>query len=339
MDKPADQSANVQDRIDAFWAWWGQANGRIAAAIDEGKAAEIATEISARVDDVDPSLAWELGPGVRSKHHLCVSSEGNATLRVLTERWLTRAPEPDDLWEYYPARQAVGSPEHLTIVLAGTEVPFSDFRIALEVDEDRERVDVGVWHPMWRSFDPDTRGVATYVALDNALGEDSVECWVGGVERLDAEPEDGQTLSQLKAVVDRMERDSSGERWAVLRGEAPDGTVAFISANLAVKRTRHLLFDNHYELTITLREPRDDGLVSENEAPELDAMEEELIKSLGPDAVYIGRETTRGVRKLHLHASGVGPAPDRIDAWMKKSSHDIELEVRTDPDWGVLRRW
>jgi len=72
----------------------------------------------------------------------------------------------------------------------------------------------------------------------------------------------------------------------------------------------------------------------------LNTLEDELLDSLGRDAVYIGRETGQGKRILHLHVASSGPAEERTRAWAKRHSpRRIEITVLHDPRWDVLRRW
>src|SRR5712671_480739 len=90
---PRTAVGDVGARLDAFWRWWRTAAPRLAATIDTGKAAPIADEVSAQVDAIDPRLSWETGPGLKgARHHFALSSEGGIELRILTERWLSRAP-------------------------------------------------------------------------------------------------------------------------------------------------------------------------------------------------------------------------------------------------------
>jgi len=89
-------SADVSLRLDAFWSWWRTAAPRFAAAIDGYQPDSIAEELSANVHAIDPRLAWETAPGLKgARHSLALSAEGDIELRILTERWLSRAPPPE----------------------------------------------------------------------------------------------------------------------------------------------------------------------------------------------------------------------------------------------------
>lgn len=330
---------SVDEKIETFWAWWIQQSDRFAAEIDAGNAVELADEIGIHVSEVEQGLAWELGPGVDSKHHLCLSAEGDAEQRVLTQRWLSRAPKADETWEYYPARQPVPDPLDRAIVFDDIEVLFSEFQIVTDTDDVRARVNIGVWHPAWPKFDEGLRGVACFVALDNVLGEDDVESWIGAVDRLDEPPAESVSMRDLKTTVAEL-RDNLGDNvGTILQGETEGGYPVFVAANLTVKRIDHLLFDTHYQITIAIKQPGEEGLGSEEERDELNDMEHQLDDLLGNDAVNIAHETLEGRRVIHLHASAVGPVAERIHRWKKQWSHDILVDAHLDPAWEILNKW
>lgn len=324
--------------IDEFWAWWADNKTSIAQTIDDGHAHDLAAEISERVSAIHPKLGWELGPGVASEHHLCVTGEGDMSLRVVAARWLSRAPAADSLWEYYPARQASAA-ESPAVILDDARIELTAFHVHYEVDQMRARIHVRLFHPHWPGLDESTRMVSCFLCLDALLGEDDVETWIGGID-MSAEPlDDPSTIADLKHAVTVLSRDDSGEHGAILRAETEDGAPVFAAINMAIKRVRHLLLDNHYEVVVQLKDPTDAGLTTAEEADDLNALQDDLLQALGDDAVYIGRETYEGQRVIHLHASGIGPAPDRIDAWSRRSNYDIEVAAHADPEWEVLDRW
>ena len=91
---------------------------------------------------------------------------------------------------------------------------------------------------------------------------------------------------------------------------------------------------------LPLQTPRSDGLYEKAEGDRLNALEDDLLARLGNDAVYIGRETFRGQRVLHLHAASTGPVPSRLEEWARGlDDYDAQITGRHDPAWEVLRRW
>jgi hypothetical protein len=339
---PAD-TGDVAKRLDAFWSWWRKESPRLATAFDEGRAESVVEELSRRVDAIHPDLAWETGPGLAgSRHHLALSSEGDITLRVLTERWLSRAPAPDAAWEYYPARQPSGRDAKLNLTLddaPGIEIPYADARAALEVDDGREVVHVKLHHPALAHLPEKLRSTAAFLILDDALGEDGVERWVG---RLDLSVEslpEGQPLAAIAEAVASLVRRATGERWVLVEGRTDSGRPLLATINVALKRIDHLLMDHHLEVTLPFREQAERGMPTRQENEALNALEDELVASLGHDAVFVGHETGNGVRVIHFHVAALGPAAERTEAWARRIAREVTVEYRHDPGWELLKKW
>ena len=341
--KPAEQisSGDVAVRLDAFWSWWREAAPRLAATVDTGQADSIVGELSTRVHAIDPGLDWETGPGLKgARHHLALSAEGDMKLRALTERWLSRAPPADNNWEYYPARQAF-SRKGVTLVDArDVLIDVDSVRVGLETDSTREVVNVSFSHPALAKLDELQRARAAFLTLDNLLGEDGVERWVGEITTTAAPLPEAKPVEALATAVDTLRRAATGERFAIVEFKTRDGHPIVATVNLALKRIDHLLMDEHLAINIALLHPRRDGMTTNEEAPELNALEHELSASLEQDSVYIGRETGEGIRTIHFHVASAGPAELRARSWATQHpERKIEIVLKHDPQWDVLQRW
>jgi hypothetical protein len=339
---PAD-AGDVAKRLDDFWSWWRKESPRLAKAFDEGKADSVVDELSRRVHAIHPDLAWETGPGLAgARHHLALSSEGDITLRVLTERWRSRAPAFDAAWEYYPARQPSRFDAKLDLTLhdaPGIVIAYADARAALEVDEAREVVHVKLHHPAFSRLPEKARSTAAFLVLDDALGEDGVERWVGHLD-LSAEPlPAGQPLAALAEAVASLERSATGERWVIIEGRTESGRPLIASVNVALKRLDHLLMDHHLEVTLPFQEQAERGMPTHEENEALNSLEDELLASLGHDAVFIGHETGDGRRVIHFHVAALGPAAERTEAWAQRTGREVTVEYRHDPGWELLKKW
>lgn len=337
------QTDDVDARIDAFWTWWRGASPRLAAAIDAKKAVSITAEVGAHVDAIDSRLAWETGPGLHgARHHFSLSSEGDIDLRVLTERWVARAPRSDGTWEYYPARQAYPR-DYWALELhdaAGTKIDFSAVKVGFETNVDRELINVRFHHPALAKLDDNERARAAFLTLDNVLGEDGVERWVGAITPSVDPIVDGRPLDALRQEVEKLKKIATGERFAILKGKTADGQPMIATVNLALKRLDHLLMEEHLTVTFPLSSPTPQGLTTPEEADVLNKVEDELLAALGHDAVYIGRETGQRQRVLHFHVASAGPAEARSRAWAKQhKERRAVVTIAHDPRWQVLRRW
>jgi hypothetical protein len=326
------------DPIDAFWSWWQSVRGPLAKAIDDRTLDAWVDPLTERVRAIDPGLAWELGPGVRSQHHLCVTGEGSAPLRVTAERWLSRAPAPDAVWEYYPARQPSRRDRKLTLQLDGVDLSYDDFRVGLELDETRRLVHIAMYHPKFGDLPEGERTMALFLTLDDWLGEDGVERWVGRA-RCTLEASDAPSARDaLTEAVDKLASLNPGD-FTLLEGKHQDGRRRLAVVNFGLKRLDHLLMDVHFEVTIRYPD-RGDGLYSEPVGEDVNAMEDALLEQLGREAVYIGHETGLGQRVIHLHATGTGQARDILTRWERMHpTWEIGVVARSDPQWDVLKRW
>jgi hypothetical protein len=327
--------------IDAFWQWWATANQAFAQAFSTHGPLDQAllSEMSQRVEAIDPALDWEFGPGSASEHHLCLSAKGDPVLRVLAERWVKRGPPPDKTWEYYASRQA--SPARaLTLEIAGAALALDDLAFDVDEDDSRERLHLRGHHPVFAKVDDESlRLRILFIGLDNLLGEDGVERWIGGVDAAVEPLAAPVPYKDLLARVERLAQRATGSRWAILKGEH-DGMPIFVSTNRALKRVDHLLLDMHVTIDVPLLAPTPEGLTTRDEADTLNRIEDELCAALGEHAALIGRETGRGRRTIHLHVAEGGPARAVIDRWAARHpDRPVEVQTRMDPRWEVLDRW
>jgi hypothetical protein len=288
---------------------------------------------------IDAGLDWEFGPGVRSEHHLCLSGKGDPMLRLLAERWVRRGPGADATWEFYASRQASrASGQGLTI--AGHDVALDEFAYAVEEDESRETLDLRAHHPVFRSIaDERLRRQILFIALDNLLGEDGVERWIGGIDESIEPVSPSVPHSELPARIEQLASRATGERWAILKGQR-EGRPLFVTTNLALKRIDHLLLDMHLVVDLPLLAPTEEGLTTNEEADALNALEDELVEALGEHALMAGRETCAGHRTIHLRVMEGGPARGLVERWSARHpERRATAQAKMDPRWEALRAW
>jgi hypothetical protein len=327
--------------IDDFWRWWATANSEFASAFTarEGLREELVEAMSRRVSAIHESLDWEFGPGVRSEHHLCLSGKGDPLLRLVAERWVKRGPGADATWEFYASRQASRAGGQ-GLRIGGHDVDLDDFRYAVEEDESRETLDVRAHHPVFRAIaDERLRRQILFIALDNLLGEDGVERWIGSIHGSIEPVSPAVAYTELPARIEQLASRATGERWAILKGER-EGKPIFVTTNLALKRIDHLLLDMHLVVDLPLLEPTEHGLTTNEEADALNALEDELVASLGEHAVLAGRETCAGHRAIHLRVMEGGPARGLVERWAARHpERAATVDAKMDPRWDALRAW
>jgi len=338
VSSPSDDRA---DAIASFWTFWGEARDRIAESVMSGGMKQEDVEaMNAYVAAIDFLLDWQLGEGVRSKHHLCVTACGDPALRGVTAKWLESAPEPDATWEYYPARQPMRSLEGFSLEIEDHVIPIDQAVVTFKEDKARETIDVVFHHPMFAKIEDETlRAQVAVVSLEQALGEDAFVQWVNEFD-VSATPPDGAIpLGDLSSEIEALAARSTGEQWQVVTTEREGRPVA-VTRNHALKRVEHPTLETHTEITFALADQsREDGLATTEEEATLDALEDKLLESLGARAVLIGRETWKGTRTIHLHTKKA--ANPLIEEWFKRDASAYEMKVshKPDPTWSVLDRW
>jgi hypothetical protein len=329
--------------IDAFWTWWNQegAGARLGAAIEARKLDEaLIAEVNGKVQAIHSKLIWELGPGSAATHAFTLSSGGDPVLRRVTERWLRGAPSTDAGWEFHPAKRAAPSFADARLQIAEHSVLLNEMRFSVTLDPIRELLNVVSFHPAFAAMPDDMRALTTFVTLDRILGEDIVQRWFGGI-RTAVEPlEHPGTFAMLNEAVGLLARDATGERFADLRGEAPDGLPMVATINLALKRIDHLVCDTHVVVDVALHDPTPDGMPNDVELDALSDIEDELEDMITGDAAYFGRETVHGRRSLHWFVAPNHPIRPTLEAWAAgHADRDVRLTWAEDPRWETADRF
>ena len=321
-----------------FWEWWSGARDRVAAAIASGDFDErLLGEIGRAVEGIHPGMAWELAPGRVAEHAFCVSPEGNATVRQAALRWLESAPPVDATWEYHASRQA--SPTLRAMQVGPFQVDFGEIRAISSWDATRRRVDVRLWHPKFPELPNEARLQVAFLFLDNLLGEDDVERWIGSIDLLEA-PTGGRTPEELRDEVARRREEAAGdENWILGELTGPDGRGSIVTANASLKRIDHPFADHHVTIGVTLDGP---VMPTDDVAAVLNAEEDDLLERLGDAAVYVGRTTTPGLRVLHFVAKDPDLMRPGIDGWAAVlpdtwrpggPQRRIKIDFQHDIDW------
>jgi hypothetical protein len=324
------------DRIAQFWAWWVSRADAVAAAIPAGTTPTLAAEISERVHALHADLQWELGRGASSRHALCVTAAGVPDLRPLVERWLRAAPAADATWEYQCARAADPAALDSKLEFGSHQVDLRQTRVGVEIDDERQLLDVRVYHPMFASMPEGARGQITFLLLDWLLGEDGVVRWLGGIFPVTDEPADSIGADALPDVVAGLMSRNDAVTWAILRGER-DGAVVLVTARRPLKWIDRPLFDQHIGVTVGYTDRTPQGLPEPAELDRLRALEEDLVAALGEHGLFVAHETSRGTRTWHMYADGEREdAASRVRAWTANVP-GATVSVEPDPGWRMVR--
>lgn len=327
------------EALKAFWEWWAAAKDHVAAAIADGTlgSSPLVGYITTAVHNLHPDIAWELGPGRVAKHNLTLTPEGNLTLRRITEHWVRSAPPPDGTWEYYPSRRR--TEPLLGLEIEGKRFAPDEFRVAHAFDTGRETFDVTLYHPEFARTNEKLTRQVLFLTMDEALGEDDVERWVGSLEAARNEPPGATNVSGFVSAVDAARTAVKGEQFSLAQGQTNDGRPVFLIVNLALKQIDHLDHVFHLAVVIPLREPDANGLTSKTEADGLNAAEDRLLAALGDNAVQIGRVTWGGRRELHLFVRDPAAADSVTGTWTRQASPwQPAHRIAYDPTWSAAKQ-
>ena len=333
--------------IAAYWSWWATTRSRFESTLNNAStgtppAPELAEEMTRQVKSIAPGLAWEFGRGRQhSRYYLCVTGEGNPELRPVAERWVRAAPSTDAAWEYYPARpptpeEALEGVLQLPGRFRAQQLRLAEARLDVRIDEDRQLIDVGVYHPLLRKLPEQTRTTPALLLLGWLLGEDGMERWVGRVDLHSTEPAGTVAAEALPEVVSALAERHPNPIWAVLQGHDKSGQPLMVVARRPLKRIDWPLFDLHGRLTVA-------GTAAPPPAkvPEafnwLAKAQDDLGALLGEHAVLVARETRLDRRSLHLYCDSEGPAPGMVDSWRRIQPHPLNVAWQPDPAWTAVQ--
>jgi len=323
-----------QQAIDDFWAWWTtDGAARTAQGIADRDPSSMVEPISTRVNAIDPRLAWELGPGRSSAHQLVVSPEGDPGVRAAARRWLRSAPARDATWDYADSRQRGSCDGSLEI--GPHRIAFSE--VVIGARREGTHLDVTVHHASFRDLPEDVRQQVTMLALDEAVGENDVETWLGHIAPSAEAPLDGFPLVHLAALVDGLAGEHLGEdgepTWVLMAGESPAGRV-IASAQVPLHATTAPELDHHVAVSVPYTDRTDEGLPGDGSLAALRALEDHVAERLGGSGRIVAHESGAGVRTLHFYVDSTGPGASVVRAAVAGWDQGrCEVADQPDPAW------
>lgn len=330
--------ASRRQAILEFWTWWADHRDEVLRRIRGGRDAGFVGPLSDHVKAIHEDLQWELGPGEAKAHHLCVTGAGDPRLRVLAEHWRAAGPDDPD-FEFHCARQR--SPNGaLAIEIGDVVANLEDFALEVEADDTHQVFHLTVWHPAFEELDEGARQTILFLALDQALGEDAVETWLGRLDFSESPPstESSVSMSELWTLVERAPERWPEPMWVLGEGE-DEGTGAQV-IYLVCTSAKYLL-EPLFDTVCVARLPYDtdeSGMpVTDEEKARVDAFEDQVMAMLGDGVRSLCRSTGAGERRywFYLRAEN-GPARVTLDRLAAESPRPVELRFAWDPGWREL---
>ena len=207
----------------------------------------------------------------------------------------------------------------------------------------RRRLDVRLWHPQFDRAPVPVKMQVGFVFLDNLLGEEDVERWIGQIDLLDA-PTGGKTPAELSAELERRKAEPVDDAtWVVGELAGADGQAQIVAADAALKRIDHPFADHHVTMQQLFGADR---MPTHAEVEQLDAEENDFFRRLGDAAIFAGRVTAPGSRTLHFVTEDPKAMNPAIDSWAEDLSFSLspglpqrrlKVNVARDMDWRFQR--
>ena len=117
-----------------------------------------------------------------------------------------------------------------------------------------------------------------------------------------------------------------------------DDATASIFVNLGLAQDLPMASLSHLaSVRLRMRNPREDGLSSADEAPDLWRLEDALdseVKSTDPAGIFVGRSTSGGIRSFFFYVPSLEGCASRIQGVVRKfPDYKIEVDVLEEPTW------
>jgi hypothetical protein len=120
-----------------------------------------------------------------------------------------------------------------------------------------------------------------------------------------------------------------------------EGEIASIFVNMTIEDRAPVPGYGHIVVVrLTMRDPRDDGLSSDDEFDALAGIDDALYATMSEhdNALYVGRVTYAGLRDFYYYAVDAGAAGKAAARAMKKTpAYKFEILSQADADWTTFK--
>jgi len=167
------------DAIAQFWHWFAASAERLKSLYSSDQLENLTNEVNRELDKVEPELAWEMGPGKEKPYLFTISGEGNPQLRKLADLIMRLAPADLEGWELYAARPARPAPAVVRLPESGEIFKTVEWKFIPLEHHKSGRLDLVIVDDRLARSDREAALKAVSLYLDQLLGEDTVETWIG----------------------------------------------------------------------------------------------------------------------------------------------------------------
>ena len=306
-----------QEGIAEFWAVWPRLAPLLESELSGGRYGEGTEALTDLVEAIDPALEWDLLPGREAAHALCLSTSADLSLRPLAERWLQVAPPAGAVWEYHAARIPV---EPAVVQVSEVGIDPLEVTVVIEPDLSTEELHLTVGHRRFGLMDEALQLQVVFRLLDDLLGEDGLETWVGSVDVVPHRLSWGVPFVDLAGEVDRLAESATGKKWELMDREDYELGESHVFINRALKRLHFLDMENIVILSIETSTPDD---------PLLRQVEEDLAASLRTEGVIFAHQVFDAFTEIYAYAA---PGTEEALAELEDRWRPVVYNVVVDPD-------
>jgi hypothetical protein len=205
------ESLTFKERVESFWHWYESVADRFYQTIERGQCADLAPEVSTKVEEWLPGFAWVFGPGAGGPgHSFTISGEGVLHRQLLALYCVSRAPQLAG-WTFYPARQP-GKIEGIRMEFEGENFDPMEFWLTPTVDADSEKVNLAVWHPLVPKLGTQALYSPLFLFLDEVLGEFGTGQWIGEINIGNHRLTEAIPLHELQSFLQKVQADTGWAR-------------------------------------------------------------------------------------------------------------------------------
>lgn len=145
-----------RDRVKEFWEWFPTQTSLIQTALSgDDPPGDLAPFVEA-VGEKIGGLSWVFGPGeTEGGLSFTVTGEGEKPRQLLSKFWLDSAVEVPG-WNFYGSRQPSETLDAM-IQVGDQQVDFDTLRVVVKPDDENQKADIAVWHPVFEHLDDNNR--------------------------------------------------------------------------------------------------------------------------------------------------------------------------------------
>eukprot|EP00112_Aurelia_sp_Birch-Aquarium-sp1_P009023 Seg20116.1 transcript_id=Seg20116.1/GoldUCD/mRNA.D3Y31 product="hypothetical protein" protein_id=Seg20116.1/GoldUCD/D3Y31 len=198
----SEEEISYKERVEYFWQWFSENSDHMLDAIDAGESRELLDDVISAMEGIG-DFGWTFGPPAEGKegHSFTITPGGDGYKQHLIEYCFKFAPALDR-WTFYSSRQPSESVEGFKMKIKGEDFTALEFWVVAETDDDRERIDIRLWHPLFEELEEDDRYEITFLWLDECLGEFLVENQIGAIDIENRKMETAFPITELRDIVE-----------------------------------------------------------------------------------------------------------------------------------------